>query len=41
MEDYIRKKTLQGGRHIERAEGALAAARQWMKPILPLTQERV
>jgi TonB-linked SusC/RagA family outer membrane protein len=27
MEDYIRKKTLQGGRHIESAEGALGAAR--------------
>lgn len=27
MEDYVRKKTLQGGRHIESATGALGAAR--------------
>ena len=27
MEDYVRKKTLQGGRHIESASGAFAAAR--------------
>ena len=27
MEDYVRKKTLQGGRHIESAAGALGAAR--------------
>jgi len=27
IEDYVRKKTLQGGRHIESAEGALGAAR--------------
>ncbi|MFC4231360.1 SusC/RagA family TonB-linked outer membrane protein [Parasediminibacterium paludis] len=27
LEDYVRKKTLQGGRHIESAEGALGAAR--------------
>jgi TonB-linked SusC/RagA family outer membrane protein len=27
MEDYVRKKTLQGGRHIEAATGALGAAR--------------
>ncbi len=27
LEDYVRKKTLQGGRHIEAAEGALGAAR--------------
>lgn len=27
MEDFVRKKTLQGGRHIESTEGALGAAR--------------
>jgi TonB-linked SusC/RagA family outer membrane protein len=27
MEDYVRKKTLQGGRHIETVEGAFGAAR--------------
>lgn len=27
MEDYVRKKTLQGGRHVETAEGAFGAAR--------------
>lgn len=27
MEDYVRKKTFQGGRHIETTEGALGAAR--------------
>ena len=27
MEDYVRKKTFQGGRHIETAEGALGVAR--------------
>lgn len=27
MEDYVRKKTMQGGRHIETAEGALGVAR--------------
>ncbi|HEY4966298.1 MAG TPA: hypothetical protein VII28_07855, partial [Puia sp.] len=27
IEDYVRKKTLQGGRHIESASGALGAAR--------------
>lgn len=27
MEDYVRKKTLQGGRHIETTEGAFGAAR--------------
>ena len=27
LEDYVRKKTLQGGRHIESATGALGAAR--------------
>ncbi|MFN8250632.1 MAG: SusC/RagA family TonB-linked outer membrane protein [Ferruginibacter sp.] len=27
MEDYVRKKTFQGGRHIETVEGALGAAR--------------
>ncbi|MEJ0080332.1 MAG: hypothetical protein WDM78_05090 [Puia sp.] len=27
VEDYVRKKTLQGGRHIESASGALGAAR--------------
>ena len=27
MEDYVRKKTLQGGRHSESAEGAFGAAR--------------
>ena len=27
MEDYVRKKTFQGGRHIETIEGALGAAR--------------
>src|SRR5262249_596320 len=27
MEDYVRKKTLQGGRHIESATGAFGAAR--------------
>jgi TonB-linked SusC/RagA family outer membrane protein len=27
IEDYVRKKTLQGGRHIESTEGALGAAR--------------
>ncbi len=29
MEDYVRKKTLQGGRHIESATGALGAARPY------------
>ena len=27
IEDYVRKKTLQGGRHIESATGALGVAR--------------
>jgi TonB-linked SusC/RagA family outer membrane protein len=29
IEDYVRKKTFQGGRHIETAEGALGAARDF------------
>ena len=41
MEDYVRKKTLQGGRHIESATGALGAARPWMKQILPPIPEKV
>ncbi|MDE3212033.1 MAG: TonB-dependent receptor plug domain-containing protein, partial [Bacteroidota bacterium] len=35
MEDYVRKKTLQGGRHLETAQGAFGAARPMDEANIP------